>query len=92
MATQMIPLALRIFHSDDLNSYALDAYELFQFLHPVKKSEAEFVFWLDDRIKEYDFEVGFDFEREDEGAVLTLNMAKELGRIERTEQGREARY
>lgn len=91
MAIQAIPIALRIFYSRDLNSYALSAKELQQALHPLKRS-INFHHWLQGRIDYYGFEEGFDFERERDDVVLTVHMAKELARLERTKQGREIRY
>ncbi|TBR41536.1 hypothetical protein CBF23_009485 [Marinomonas agarivorans] len=59
--------------------------------------------WIDHRVMYYGFEAGYDFVLLEEKASLkesrrspdfslSLNMAKELARLERTAQGREARY
>lgn len=91
MATQAIFTALRIFHSNDLNSYAVSTKELRRSLLPCVQNE-DFHPWLNRHIEHYGFEEGFDFERKTNDVILTLDTAKELARIERTKQGREVRY
>ncbi|TBR37932.1 hypothetical protein CBF23_013490 [Marinomonas agarivorans] len=91
MAIQAVTAPLRIFRSNDLNSYAVSAKELRRSLFPFAQND-DFHPWLNSHIEHYGFEEGFDFEREVDDVALTLSAAKELARIERTKQGREIRY
>lgn len=80
---------------------AVSARELHQFLEVGR----DFSTWIKNRISEYDFMEGEDFEillpkmGEQNGSgghnkmeyALSLNMAKELSMVERTEKGKQAR-
>ncbi|TBR43809.1 hypothetical protein CBF23_003525 [Marinomonas agarivorans] len=94
----------RIYASDHFQ-YAVSAKELYQFLLPLppsptlKQAPMPYGRWIDHRVMYYGFEAGYDFvlleeqdTRRSPDFSLSLNMAKELARLERTAQGREARY
>ncbi|TBR42473.1 hypothetical protein CBF23_007115 [Marinomonas agarivorans] len=94
----------RIYASDHFQ-YAVSAKELYQFLLPLppsptlKQAPMPYGRWIDHRVMYYGFEAGYDFAlleekdtRRSPDFSLSLNMAKELARLERTAQGREARY
>lgn len=89
----------RIYASDQF-SYAINAKELHQFLFPLEHTHKTFSKWIISHIAHYGFEEGYDFlpdydQSENQGlqdVCLSLDMAKELARNTRTEQGREARY
>lgn len=78
---------------------AVNARDLHQFL----ESKQHFSNWIQNRIEEYQFIEGQDFEvfnkfiknpsggRPAKEYALSLDMAKELSMVERTERGREAR-
>ena len=93
---------LRIQHSNHFDSYQTSAKSLHHFLYPLHQNQSAFQRWINNRIEFYGFEAGYDFvpsdktndkaNNEDDDLVISLNMAKELARIERTERGQEARY
>ncbi|KJR41911.1 anti-repressor protein [Candidatus Magnetoovum chiemensis] len=75
----------------------VNARELWSFL----ESKQQFGNWIQNRIEEYGFSEGEDFQiilsktatggRPAENYHITLNMAKELAMVERNEKGRQAR-
>ncbi|TBR44929.1 hypothetical protein CBF23_000020 [Marinomonas agarivorans] len=87
----------RIYASDHF-TYAINALELHRFLFPLNHDDDQFRHWIDNRIHHYGFEQGYDFVSIEDGSStpldlsISLDMAKELARIERTAQGRQARY
>ena len=70
----------------------------------LKHGQIPFSQWLDHRVRFYGFEAGYDYALLEEASIhnqtengspdlsLSLNMAKELARLERTEHGRSVRY
>lgn len=71
--------------------------------HTWLENKDKFTTWMNDRIKQYDFEENVDFTSFSENSekpnggrpskeyIITLDMAKELAMVERNEKGREAR-
>jgi len=83
--------------------YATSAKALHNYLFPTEHTHQTFRKWIISTIAHYGFEEDFDFVPEhfppkskERGELkdisLSLNMAKELARIVRTERGRDARY
>lgn len=97
MSTQLIPVFSSVINQEQIQ--LVNARELHQFL----QSKQDFSTWIKKRINEYDFLENEDYiklhkkmELSRTGQFvtdyhLTLDMAKELSMVERTEKGRQAR-
>ena len=96
MNTQLIPIAQRIIQGQPTET--IHARKLHEFL----ESKQDYSAWIRNRISKYGFENNEDFctiklsnkGRGGHNAVdhyLTLDMAKELSMVEKTEKGRQAR-
>ena len=93
--TQLIPL-----HSQTIDGNAVETVSARE-LHEFLESKQDFSTWIKNRIADYDFVENQDFVRfhkkmEANNATLieyhiTLDMAKELSMVERTEKGKQAR-
>lgn len=91
---QLIPISKAFIGGENVNS--VDARELHAFLE-VKK---QFTDWIKPKIKDYGFVVNSDFypskciadnAREMETYIISIDMAKELSMISKTDKGKEAR-
>lgn len=99
MSTQLIPLFNGIINQEEIK--LVNA----QLLHSFLEVETRFNDWINRRIEEYQFIENTDFilitqkrvtkgrggDRRSKDYHLTLDMAKELAMIERTDKGRQAR-
>ena len=92
--TQLIPL-----HSQTIDGNAVETVNAKE-LHEFLEVRSKFADWIKNRISEYDFTVNQDFTTvsknlENGGRsidyYITLDMAKELAMVERTEKGKQAR-
>ena len=92
--TQLIPL-----HSQTIDGNAVETVNARE-LHAFLEVRSKFADWIKNRISEYDFTVNQDFTTvsknlENGGRsidyYITLDMAKELAMVERTEKGKQAR-
>ena len=93
--TQLIPL-----HSQTIDGNAVETVNARE-LHEFLESKRQFADWIKNRISEYDFIENQDFVRfhkkmKANNATMieyhiTLDMAKELAMVERTEKGKQAR-
>ncbi|MDR1648307.1 MAG: antA/AntB antirepressor family protein [Zoogloeaceae bacterium] len=97
LAKPLIPVSVRTL--DGAQTQTVNARELHEFLENGDK----FATWIKDRIQQFNFAQGIDFEvfreipknsnggRPSEEYALTLDMAKELSMVERNEKGKQAR-
>lgn len=93
--TNIIPVVSRIFRGKPIQ--AVNAKNFYSFLS--KSQSTRFNDWITRRISEYGFVEGDDYLTEESQTkgrpgteyYLTIDMAKELAMVERTERGREAR-
>jgi len=85
-----------VYRTTDGGEKVVDAKELYEYLNV----STYFTTWFDRRVEEYEFEEGLDFFsflKESNGGrpskeyVLTLDMGKELGMLEKSEEGRRIR-
>ena len=95
--TQLIPL-----HSQTIDGNAVETVNARE-LHSFLESKQDFSNWINNRIKQYGFAENTDYllnkiivqvpsgKKYKNEYFLTLDMAKELAMVERTEKGKEAR-
>lgn len=92
---ELIVVKKNVIGEEEVNS--VDARELHTFL----ESKQEFAHWIKNRIKEYNFVQDIDFiqfdnfvksdSRARKEYTISLDMAKELSMVEKTEKGKQAR-